>query len=209
MAEAEYLDRLEEATRTAGHLADRLLRARDPAVAEDVACLLANRLLVLEAALAGLDEGAPFEVALRLTSPDPFLEQLSAMYRSWAGRCGMTLTALPGEPGSALYLVSGLGAGWILGGEAGLHVAEHTEAGDDHAVDRVTVKVEVAAVPPGEPVDRVAFLERVNAALDAEPAVQRVTRRYRFDPAPLVRDAVRNYRTGRLDRVLAGEFDLY
>jgi ATP-dependent Clp protease ATP-binding subunit ClpC len=208
MAEAEYLDRLEEATRTAGHLADRLLRARDPAVAEDVAGLLANRLLVLQAALAGLDEDAPFEVALRLSSSGPFLEQLSAMYRSWAGRCGMTLTALPAQPGSTLYLVSGLGAGSILGGEAGLHVAEHAEAGDDH-VDRVTVKVEVAGVPPGEPVDRAAFLERVQRALDAAPAVQRVTRRYRFDPAPLVRDAVRNYRTGRLDRVLAGEFDLY
>jgi ATP-dependent Clp protease ATP-binding subunit ClpC len=46
-------------------------------------------------------------------------------------------------------------------------------------------------------------------ALDAAPPVQRVTRRYRFEPSPLVRDAVRDYRTGRLDRVLAGEFDLY
>jgi hypothetical protein len=27
--------------------------------------------------------------------------------------------------------------------------------------------------------------------------------------APLVRDSVRGYRTGRLDRVLAGDFDLY
>ena len=43
----------------------------------------------------------------------------------------------------------------------------------------------------------------------AAPAAQRVTRRYRFEPDTLVRDAVRNYRTGRLDRVLAGEFDLY
>jgi ATP-dependent Clp protease ATP-binding subunit ClpC len=28
-------------------------------------------------------------------------------------------------------------------------------------------------------------------------------------PAPLVRDSVRGYRTGRLDRVLAGDFDLF
>jgi ATP-dependent Clp protease ATP-binding subunit ClpC len=36
-----------------------------------------------------------------------------------------------------------------------------------------------------------------------------VVRRYRPGPAPLVRDSVRGYRTGRLDRVLAGDFDLY
>jgi hypothetical protein len=28
------------------------------------------------------------------------------------------------------------------------------------------------------------------------------------DPSPLVRDSVRGWRTGRLDRVLAGDFDL-
>jgi ATP-dependent Clp protease ATP-binding subunit ClpC len=36
-----------------------------------------------------------------------------------------------------------------------------------------------------------------------------VVRRYRPEPAPLVRDAVRGYRTGRLDRVLDGDFDLF
>jgi ATP-dependent Clp protease ATP-binding subunit ClpC len=34
-------------------------------------------------------------------------------------------------------------------------------------------------------------------------------RRYRAGESPLVRDAVRGYRTGRLDRVLAGDFDLF
>jgi ATP-dependent Clp protease ATP-binding subunit ClpC len=36
-----------------------------------------------------------------------------------------------------------------------------------------------------------------------------VVRRYRAEPTPLVRDAVRGYRTGRFDRVLAGDFDLF
>jgi ATP-dependent Clp protease ATP-binding subunit ClpC len=34
-------------------------------------------------------------------------------------------------------------------------------------------------------------------------------RRYRPGRSPLVRDTARGYRTGRLDRVLAGDFDLY
>jgi len=33
-------------------------------------------------------------------------------------------------------------------------------------------------------------------------------RRYREDPSAMVRDAVRGWRTGRLDLVLGGDFDL-
>jgi ATP-dependent Clp protease ATP-binding subunit ClpC len=35
-----------------------------------------------------------------------------------------------------------------------------------------------------------------------------IVRRYREEPSPLVRDAVRGWRTGRLDRVLGGDFDV-
>jgi ATP-dependent Clp protease ATP-binding subunit ClpC len=35
-----------------------------------------------------------------------------------------------------------------------------------------------------------------------------VCRQYRAAPSPLVRDATRDWRSGRLDRVLAGEFDV-
>ena len=40
------------------------------------------------------------------------------------------------------------------------------------------------------------------------PTPTRIVRRYRRTPSPLVRDGVRGYRTGRLDRVLAGDFDV-
>jgi hypothetical protein len=35
-----------------------------------------------------------------------------------------------------------------------------------------------------------------------------IVRRYREEPSPLVRDAVRRWRTGRIDRVFAGDFDV-
>jgi ATP-dependent Clp protease ATP-binding subunit ClpC len=35
-----------------------------------------------------------------------------------------------------------------------------------------------------------------------------IVRRYREQPSPLVRDNVRGYRTGRLELVLSGDFDL-
>ena len=43
--------------------------------------------------------------------------------------------------------------------------------------------------------------------IDADDEL-RVCRRYRAEPSPLVRDSVRGWRSGRLDRVLAGEFDV-
>ena len=35
-----------------------------------------------------------------------------------------------------------------------------------------------------------------------------IVRRYREKPSPLVRDSVRDWRTGRLDRILDGDFDV-
>jgi len=35
-----------------------------------------------------------------------------------------------------------------------------------------------------------------------------IVRRYRDEPSALVRDTVRGWRSGRIDRVMAGDFDL-
>ena len=42
----------------------------------------------------------------------------------------------------------------------------------------------------------------------ADATAPAISRRYRERPSPLVRDARRGWRTGRLDRVLGGDFDL-
>jgi ATP-dependent Clp protease ATP-binding subunit ClpC len=99
--------------------------------------------------------------------------------------------------------VGGLGAGVLLERERGLHVFE---ADDD--TPRVTIAVDLAARPPETATARdltAVAEERLGAAGIGE----RVVRRYRERDAPLVRDAARGYRTGRLDRVLAGDFDLF
>ena len=47
------------------------------------------------------------------------------------------------------------------------------------------------------------------SSLTSTPAEDaEVVRRYRENPSPLVRDVRRGWRTGRLDLVLAGDFDL-
>jgi hypothetical protein len=48
----------------------------------------------------------------------------------------------------------------------------------------------------------------IAAALEQAPRPSTVVRRYRRDPAPLVRNADGSWRTGRLDAVLRGDFDL-
>ena len=58
--------------------------------------------------------------------------------------------------------------------------------------------------------DRGATLhDRARSAFADAALPAQVVRRYRDGPAPLVRDAVRNYRTGRYDRVLQGDFDVF
>ena len=67
---------------------------------------------------------------------------------------------------------------------------------------QVVVAPWLPAAPDADPV------ATARQALSSSPAAGTIVRRYRTKPSPLVRDSVRDWRTGRLDRVLAGEFDL-
>jgi ATP-dependent Clp protease ATP-binding subunit ClpC len=70
----------------------------------------------------------------------------------------------------------------------------------------VTARVRLAAVPLGD-VPATKEHKLIVKALDAAPRPSTIVRRYRENP-PLVRDAGGKWRTGRLDLVLGGEFDL-
>ena len=112
------------------------------------------------------------------------------MYVGWADGRGMRIRR-NGAIGDTVLDISGLGAYTLLKSEAGLHVLELPHD-DDRGFDRVTALVEV---------------EPAGAELGRE------SRRARHRPtvppraSPLVRDAS-GMRTGRIDRVLAGDFDL-
>jgi ATP-dependent Clp protease ATP-binding subunit ClpC len=121
------------------------------------------------------------------------------MYISWAERRNMRVEVLEQDPEHcrARLAVSGFGAHALLANEHGLHVLEH-ESEDDGTTRRIAAMVRVAADLPGK-----ARPNLLN--LDEE---LRVCRRYRAAPSPLVRDSTHGWRSGRLDRVLAGEFDV-
>ena len=127
------------------------------------------------------------------------------MYERWAAARGMRFERVEGADASLTAAVVGLAAFTILAGETGLHVFETPEG--DRASGRASVRVTVAPWSFGHPAggDLRDAAERALAAVSAE---QTVVRRYRREPSPLVRDAARGWRTGRLDRVLAGDFDV-
>ncbi|MGN6152612.1 MAG: AAA family ATPase [Lysobacteraceae bacterium] len=123
-------------------------------------------------------------------------QQLFGMYMAWGERRNMRVDVLAQDTqrGRVQLAVSGFGALALLEAEHGLHVVE--EDGDD-GVQRVVCAVRVAADLPG----------RTRPAQPPADEELRICRRYRAAPSPLVRDAVRGWRTGRIDRVLAGDFD--
>ena len=104
-----------------------------------------------------------------------------------------------------ILLVTGFGAHRVLSRERGLHILELMDSAGGSS--RATARVRLAVVPLGEV--PAAKLPRVlNGVLDKAPWVSAVVRRYRGEPAPLVRSADGSWRTGKLDAVLRGDFDL-
>jgi ATP-dependent Clp protease ATP-binding subunit ClpC len=207
---------------TAERLGTRLERSTRPggdANAELVE-LLANRLYVLDRAVAGIAADSPTDVYVHLRASgsdrgaeaEPFAALLAEMYVGWARKRGMHLERLDAPSGEHLLAVSGLGCGEILGGEAGLHVLEQVVGSGrdgDRVVDREQVRVQIVALAPGPAAGSVEVTRGALAAADEAGAPAHIVRRYRPGRAPLVRDSGRGYRTGRLDRILAGDFDLY
>jgi len=113
----------------------------------------------------------------------------------------MQLTVREMSAGSA-YVLTGFGVHSILVREAGLHVLEPGES--RRCVARVRVVPLLDARSAAEiPAAIIAD------ALASTPTRTGIVRRYRTEPSPLVRDAERGWRTGRLDDVLAGNFDLF
>jgi ATP-dependent Clp protease ATP-binding subunit ClpC len=223
LAEAEYLDRLQAASKTAERLGARLHRSikSDGRGNANLVGLLAGRLYVLDRALGGISNHAPIEVFVHLrpsgaarggdVGSEEFASILAEMYVGWADRCGMQTELLGAPDGEHLLAVSGLGCGEILRAESGLHVLERVDEERDGSpvTDRNQVQVVVIARVPAPTRSSADTAHAVRVALSATESPSVVVRRYRPGKAPLVRDSVRGYRTGRLDRVLAGDFDLY
>lgn len=222
----EYMDRIEVGLETAQSLLRRLgsgngARRRYP---RDMIQRLAEQLHLLDAACKALAEARPRDAYLLVrgsrdsgtdrAEADAFAARVARMYTAWAAKRRMRLEVLEekqgngAEPYFALFAISGFGAFVMLEPESGLHVMESPQ--DTKSFNRVKARVIVAAQGDA-PVDdprraRVQAIESIKRA--SEATARLIVRRYREEPSPLVRDAVRGWRTGRIDLVLSGDFDV-
>jgi ATP-dependent Clp protease ATP-binding subunit ClpC len=230
LGDAEYQDRIERALQTARRLLDRLSaggkRDRYP---RQMVTRVAEQLYLLDAACVGAGEGSPRDAFLEVVAGGDrrtgaeehvrFARRLGEMYRSWSRKRRMqtTVVAEQGDEATHLLLLSvcGFAAYRLLAPEAGLHVFESPRP--EHAsLKRATARVRVAP-QPDEPLSykgkklTAQAAEAFAAAAGAggsSASGPAIVRRYREEPSPLVRDSVRGWRTGRIDRVFGGDFDL-
>ena len=143
-----------------------------------------------------------------------FFRDLCGMYRQWAAKRRMRLEVLEESlsgPPPYLFLasVTGFGSFSILDAERGLHVLE-VPKDDGRNFQRYTVRVSVIPQPDVPAQGAAGLLEQARRCFSEAKAMEtKVARRYREKPSPLVRDQDGNWRTGRIDRVLGGDFDLF
>lgn len=237
LARFALMDRVKAAAQTADSLMERYLRgARGHAAqySRDLASRLALQLYLVDHGIRDALNDAPVEVVVAIdpameSGSDPrgarqWCEQISEMYGQWAAQRRMHLTRVTDRRSELpLLVVSGFGAHAVLSNEAGLHVLESDVAGarGGGVVNRIVARVRVApttgaAASPNAPMSARearpqagSESETLGFALAAEPASAFVVRRYRFEPSPLVRDARRGWRSGRVREVMAGNFDLF
>ncbi len=210
-ARFSMMDRVEEAARTAERLKHRLDvgRERDGHAPRGIVSRLALQVFLVEQGIADVLEDAPvdalliIEPALDASQSRVWCERLLQMYRGWSDRRHMQFAIIqpPGGAGAPILQVSGFGAYRTLKEDAGLHVLEEENG------SRLVARVAVAPGPVEEPKPADAY--RVLRQGLSQPAESgNIVRRYREKPAPLVRDLRKGWRSGRLDAVLAGDFDL-
>jgi ATP-dependent Clp protease ATP-binding subunit ClpC len=217
LARFALMDRVKTAAETASALRGRMARYR-PTPRHHPAQLsgrFALQLHLIREGIKDVFDDAPVEVALAI---EPALdgagehwgtlawcERLMSMYRAWGAKRRMHIRELSradeGKNGLILT-VSGFGAYRTLIAEAGLHVFEPSES----ASGRVTARVSLAVVPLGD-VPAAKERKSIVQALEQAPRENTVARRYREQP-PLVRSGNGKWRSGRLDLVLGGDFDL-
>lgn len=220
LAEIEHRDGIEAGAGAAQSLLRRLAAAPSRSVAPPaILSNLAQQIYLLERALVDLDRSLGPDVFLAVDAvagehgsndaAAAWAARLGMMYREWARKRHLRCQMLQGDGATARSVamaVSGHGAHGILAAEAGLHVLEVPD--DAGGFDRHTVRVRLAAQPLEPRRTGQSALEQALGTLAAAPAGTTIVRRYREQPSPLVRDAVAGWRTGRIDDVLGGDFDL-
>jgi ATP-dependent Clp protease ATP-binding subunit ClpC len=220
LGDVEYMDRIESGLNTAESLINRIDGNSLP---RNLIARLAQQLYLISEAHNSFINEAPQDAFLKIeTKPkstedkdavNAFALDLKNMYIKWAEKRLMKYEILDeGFAGSlqdysCIMAFSGFAAYSILELEAGLHVIESLDK--DKKLTRFHVRVQVAPQPSTPENNAKAMLVHAQSLFkQGADRSRRIIRRYQTAPTPLVRDNIRKWRTGRLDRVLDGNFDV-
>ncbi len=214
----ELADRIAEAARTAERLFQRYIAASEHTAraSRELAGRLALQLYNLRQGMDDLAADVPVDALLRVApaldmgaSDDSaaWCNRLLGMYRQWAVKRRMQIKEIPPGDHKAMpiLLVTGFGAFRTLKAECGLHVLEEDQGSDGSR--RIVARVTTTGGPDRGPSAPGEFAAAAHL-LAAIPATANIVRRYREEPAPIVRDIAGGWRSGRLSAVLGGDFDL-
>jgi ATP-dependent Clp protease ATP-binding subunit ClpC len=213
LSEAEQRDRIESALDAAQTLIGRVQSGngdRRRGAPLDVVRRVAQQLWLVSIAIDDLRQRRASDAFVLVEAGGEartFAHQLAAMYSAWAKRRGMrsdVLSESNGERYRFVAAISGFGAHTLLAPEDGVHAQEIPFA-QGAGFTSLQARVRIAPQPLEPSRDTLDVAARIFAGMSPS---QLVVRRYREKPSPLVRDAVRRFRTGRLDVVLEGSFDV-
>jgi ATP-dependent Clp protease ATP-binding subunit ClpC len=222
LAHIELADRIDSGARAARSLSGRLASrsAARAGAPRTLLSALAQQLYLLTAALEDLDAGVGSDAFLAVEAvasdaskaDDAWPLALAQMYQRWAHNRQMRAQVLvdgaqQAGPLALLMALSGLGAHAILRRESGLHVFELPDADGSFLRQSARVRVMPQPFTPRPAVQSESEFARA-CLMSAQPSANSIVRRYRELPSPLVRDSVAGWRTGRIDQVLGGDFDL-
>jgi ATP-dependent Clp protease ATP-binding subunit ClpC len=214
--EIELLDRIQAATETTASLLERLEgEEKELHFPPELIGRTAQRVYLLDQAVRAYASEEEQDAFLRLrlsaeqaTHPEnlDFLQKLAGMYEAWARKRKMKWRLLRSAPDQMDYAFSGFGAWYILRQENGIHLWELQSVGKKK--ERLRTYVEV--VPQNGLYEEEEWRPIADRLFrEHEQARKRVVRAYRSAPSPLVKDNPRGWRTGLLQRVLEGDFDLF
>lgn len=227
LAEVEYMDRLERGLDTAESLFNRLRGENDEPrnnYSKVLVHRLAHRLYLLESALEGEVQHVPRDAFLSVeVAPNSrsdadvlrFAGELTAMYLKWAETRQMRFKKLIENRVDSesvqrfVIAIAGFGAYPILKQERGVHVWEDHPDESNQNKKKIHVHVRVAPQPIPTTKDTAELIAQAEHQLAQQEGRTTIVRRYRREPAPLVRDRIKGWRTGNLDEVLNGNFDLF
>ncbi len=228
LGEVEYRERVESGVAAASRLLPKIAppgAGPKEHYPRKLISQAAGRLHLLELACRSLETRSPWEAFVLVQSKqgpgaesggDAWVDRLGGMYRQWGRQRKMRVKVLediargPGRSRSLMLGVSGYAAYDILAPEAGLHIWEEPDPRQPKAPLQHKALVRVAPMPEDQVAEKTEELLKVARKIMAEPlvGVPVMVRSYRELPDPLVKDRSRGWRTGRLERVLNGDFDL-